>query len=137
MMRAPIRGTLPVLVLLAIGGCALRGVDEQCPATAAGGPPVLLALRPDSVASALVLAERAEVTLVGCEFGTAAARVTMGPQAVDGVRPTDGGTRVVLPVPASISSGGEAAPMPTPAGTYDVVIITARGRSSARTLTVY
>ncbi len=137
MMRRHTAPTLWTVAMLGVTACARRPPLDPCPAAAAGGPPVLVAVRPDSIPLSLVLEERAVVTLVGCAFGVDPVRVAMGPATVHALQPTDDGTRVRFPVPPSISSGGEAPPMPTPAGTYDVVIITDRGRSGARILTVY
>ena len=130
-----------VVVLLSVASLVACSGNHRplprCAAAVAGGRPYLATLRPESIAVEVVATERAVITLVGCEFGSTPLDVSMGPQTVRALTPTDGGTRVTFPVPAFIASGGEAPPMPSPAGTYDIVIINARGRSGARTLTVY
>ncbi len=136
MNRAATSWSLVVGTTLGLAGCAMLRPAEHCP-TPPGSAPVLLALRPDSVALAAVLEERATVTLVGCGFGDGPVQLSMGAARIGPLTPTDAGTRVRFVVPAAIASGGEAPPMTTPAGTYDVVLTTARGPSRARTLTVY
>jgi hypothetical protein len=137
MMRPMLRRPLMLFGAPILIGCAGHRPVETCAAAAVDGPPILVSLRPDSIATSAVATEQAMITLVGCAFGSAPVRVSMGPATVQALTPTDAGTRIEFPVPAFIASGGEAPPMPTPAGTYDIVVTTARGRSGPRTLTVY
>jgi hypothetical protein len=137
MIRPSLRYTVMLLGAPILLGCAGHRPVDRCPAAAVDGPPILVSLRPDSIAISAVATEQAMITLVGCAFGSAPVHVSMGPATVQALTPTDAGTRVQFPVPAFIASGGEAPPMPTPAGTYDIVVINARGRSAPRTLTVY
>ena len=136
MNRGPTHWSLVIGTTLSLGGCAMHRSAEHCPAVPASAP-VLLALRPDSVALAAVLEERATVTLVGCAFGDGPVHVSMGPARIGPLTPTDAGSRVQFVVPAAIPSRGEAPPMTRPAGTFDVVLTSDHGRSGARTLTVY
>jgi hypothetical protein len=63
--------------------------------------------------------------------------VRFGPEVLRDVPSAERGTRIHFVIPQSLRGGSEVPPMPTPAGTYDVTITTARGRSNARPLRLY
>jgi hypothetical protein len=116
---------------MAAGSCAVQ--------QRTGGSALWLdAVRPDSV----VVAQGAvvEVLLRGRGFapGTPGRNtVVFGTLTLNNVPANTDGTEIRLVIPDMMPSGGEAAPMPTMPGPYEVRVRTAAGESNAATVRVY
>ncbi|MEO8623574.1 MAG: hypothetical protein ABI625_21025 [bacterium] len=119
-----------VLVPL-LAGCALSRAHGD-------RPPVLDAMRPDSV---LVAPGRVvEVTLVGSGFlrGMPGENtVLFGSSVLRGVASSDDGRRITFVVPDVMDSGGEAPPARLITGLYPVQVETVLGKSNVLMLKVF
>jgi hypothetical protein len=77
-----------------------------------------------------------ELRIRGSGFGEADNTVMLGPITLTNVKSTENGTLLIVRVPDRVPSGGGAAPMAWTTGSYQLTIVTPRGRSEPITITV-
>jgi hypothetical protein len=105
-----------------------------CPTMARSSPPELRDLAPNE--GGADPGEVVEMTIVGCGFDERANTVRFGEVSMRNLPASAGGTRIIITVPKTVPSTGEAPPMQIGAGTYAVTVTTDRGTSNVLRFTL-